>query len=102
MGMGLTLLPSTKLLDALLLVLFAIERDADAYASVVLHALALLVIGVILIAVSLVGFALDDKTPTTSWDETLEYRRKLFGNLLESALDGLIFSLVQDGHQFFN
>jgi hypothetical protein len=87
-------------LNALLFVVFAIEGDADANASVVLYCLSWLIVIVVICA--LVCLSLDDKTATTSWDEALEDGGELLGDLFECTFYRLIFALIKHLDQLFD
>jgi hypothetical protein len=75
--------------------MFAVEGHADANASVVLYTLTGLIVGIFFLSNTLVSLALNDQSTTSSWNQTLEDRSKLLGDLFKSPLDGLIFSLIQ-------
>lgn len=110
-GIKRTLLASAKLLNPLLIIVLAIETDADADARVILHAvlaprLLLAVAPLIVVrcggggAVAItgsaaIGFALDDQPTTASGHQLLEHAREFAGDLLEGALDGLVFPLIE-------
>jgi hypothetical protein len=76
--------------------MFAVEGHADTNASVVLHTLTGLIVRIFFLSNTLISLALNDQPTTTSWNQTLEDRSKLLGDLFESSLDGLILSLIQD------
>ena len=61
MGLGLlTLLTTTQLLDTLLLVVLAVERDTDTDTSVIFDTLTWLFVRVFIVSVALIGLALDE------------------------------------------
>jgi hypothetical protein len=96
-----TLLSTTQLLDSLLLIVLAVEGDADANTCVVLHALpGFLIIGVFTSA--LVSPSLDYQTATASGYQALEDGCELLGDLLEGSLNGFILTLIQDFNKFRN
>jgi hypothetical protein len=75
----------------------AVEADADPNARVVLHALARLVVAVLILrgARLAVRLALDDEPALARGHEPLEHGRELTRDLLEGALDGLVLALVE-------
>lgn len=95
-----TLLPTTELLNPLLLVILAVERHADAHARVILDRLPSIPFLVLVVLVVTtrrsIGLALDDEPPTTGRHEPLEDVGKLARDLLEGAFDGLVLALVED------
>jgi hypothetical protein len=88
-------------LDALLIVMLAVERHADAYASVVFYRLVAFVV-IVFVLVAPISLALDDEAATTSWDETLKDCREFLGYLLEGTLYGLILALIKIADEFFD
>lgn len=98
----LTLLPTTELLDLLLLVQsLGVERDADADTSVILHTAARFLVRMLRILTA-VRPSLNDKTTVTGRDKTLKDVGKLPRYLLERPLDLLILDLVQMRNQLFD
>ena len=89
-----TLLSTTQLLYFLLIIVLAVERNADANASITLNALSVLRLRIILRTIALISLALDDETTTTSWYETFKDLCEFLGNLLECSLDGFVFALI--------
>lgn len=101
-GRRLTFLTAAQLLDALLVVVFAVEADADADAGVVLDAFApCVVVGVVVVVVLrlAIGLALDDETAAAGGDEFLEDGGEFARDLFEGAFDGFVFALVQHGDE---
>jgi hypothetical protein len=92
--MAYTLLSTTQLLNSLLLIMLAVEGHADTNTGIVLYTLARLVIRVFFFSCALISLALDDQSTTTSWNQSLENRSELLGDLLECSLDCLILSLI--------
>lgn len=97
-----TLLTTTQLLDALLVIMLAVERDTDTNTRIVLHTLTLLLIRLVVFTSALISFTLNNQAATTSWYQALEDRGKLLRDLLESPLDSLIFALVKDVDEVLN
>jgi hypothetical protein len=97
-----TLLTAAQLLDTLLFIMFAVERNTNANPSIVLDRFTLLIIRVIIHGTSLISLSLDNETTTAGWDEALENGGEFLGNLLKCSLDGFIFTLVQDVDKFLD
>src|SRR5689334_15484262 len=89
-----TLLPTTELLNTLLLVVLGVEADTDAYACVILDTLALL-LALVGGASSAVALALDDEAALASGHELFEDVGEFARDLLEGALDGLVLALIE-------
>jgi hypothetical protein len=88
-------LSTTQLLDTLLLIVLAVEGDADTNTGVVLNALSgLLLIGIF--TGTLISLSLNDETSTASWYKALENGCELLGDLLKGSLNGFILALIQD------
>jgi len=103
LGLGLlTLLTTTQLLDTLLLVVLAVERDTDTDTSVIFDTLTWLFVRVFIVSVALIGLALDDQTATASGDQALKDGCEFLGYLLECSLDSFIFALIQDFNKVLN
>lgn len=81
--------------------MLAVERHADPNTSVIFYTLSTLFIRVFLRS-PLVGFPLDHQTTTTSRYQALEDRRKLFRDLLESALNSFVLALIKDLNKLLN
>lgn len=95
----LTLLSTTELLNALLIIMLAIEADADSNTDIVLHTLAcILIVRINLLtrASRMVCLALDDETTTTCRNKLFKHIVKLAGHLLEGSLNGLVLALIKD------
>jgi len=99
-----TLLPAAELLDPLLIIMFAIETDADPHPRVILHALPLrLLLGILLLPGDLpVRLPLDHEPSPPRGHQLLEHARKLPRDLLERALDGLVLALIEHGDQLLD
>lgn len=104
----LTLLPPTQLLDPLLIVVFAVEADADADARVVLDGFlpggggVVLARGAVFSLLPCVDFPLDHQPPPSGRHEFLKHLGELPTHLLERPLDGFVFPLVQHGDQLLD
>lgn len=98
----LTLLPTTELLDLLLLIHLGVERHLDAHSGVVFDAAAVLFVRVFGISPALVSFPLDDQASTPSRNQPLEYFREFFRDLLEGPLDCLVFALIKMRNQLLD
>lgn len=98
----LTFLAAAELLDALLLVMLAVETDTDAYTSVILDTLASLLLVIVVVGLYTIRPALDDEATTTGRDEFLEHGSKLAADLSECTLDGLVLTLIEDLDEFFD
>jgi hypothetical protein len=88
-------LATTELLNTLLFIVLAIERDTDTDTGIVLNAFVVLILRLVFCN-SLVSLALDDETSTTCWHETLEDSGKLPRDLLEGTFDSFILALVKN------
>lgn len=97
-----TFLATAELLNALLLIVLAVETDGNAHTSIVLHTFALLIITILIFTIPLVCPLLNDQTATASRDKSLENLREFFRNLLESALDGFVLPKIQNIYKLFD
>lgn len=88
----LTLLTARELLNSLLLVMFTIETDADAYTSIILHGLSSLFVLRVIVSLSCraIGSPLDDESSATGRNERGEDARECFRDTTEGSFNGLM------------
>jgi len=90
------------LLDTLLVVMLAVEADADANARVIFHALAPFVFRLVVRLLRTIRLSLDDQPPPPGGDELLKHGGKFFAYLLKGPLNGLVLALIEDLDQFLD
>ena len=94
------------MLDPLLVVVLAVEADADTNPGIVLDSVSLLTLFSTLFCLFLVTSSdpvcptLNDEPALSSRHELFEDACKLFADLPEGTLNGLIFSLIEYVYQF--
>ena len=97
----LTLLSTTQLLNALLVIMLAVETHTDAHTSVVLNTFLVrftLTVFVFrfLVCSAIILLSLDDQSTLPSRNQLGENLSKGFADLLESPLDRFVFALIKD------
>jgi hypothetical protein len=95
-------LSTTQLLNTLLIVMFAVETNADSHTNIILNTVSSLIIRFFVFSLASISSSLDHETATTGWDKPLENGGEFLGDLLEGSFDSLVFTLIQDLNELLN